>query len=363
MMILLDLSIRAAAVALALLSATALLIVPETRSVGRPVAGLAVSMTGYTLLSSLAAPQFPDAVIPALLLAAIFVPLAVCWLVVTLFLDTARDRLPWLAAAGAAVALAIAGLWVPGLEVARGLVMLAFFMALLGMAIRTAKEDLVEDRLKFRPAFLSAVAILGVSITSTELIFGYRAVPDAMTLAQGMAFLVLAFAYALWVLKPEPRACICFTEPMKPAAPVDRRAEAVDASVVTALEAALEAGIWRREGLTIAALGAEIGVPEHRLRTVINRRLGFRNFPTFINSYRIAAAKAVLADPREARRTILEVAYDVGFASLGPFNKAFRDQTGESPSEFRRRALDSGQSVSGFSKPAPISESARLRPH
>lgn len=362
-MILLDLSIRAAAIALAVLSATALMIVPQTRPVGRPVTALALAMAGYTLLSSLAAPGFSPLVIPVLLLAAIFVPLAVCWLVVTLFLDDPRDRLPWLVSAGIAVALAIAGLWVPGLEVARGLVMLAFFVALLGMAIRTAKEDLVEDRLKFRPAFLLAIAILGVSISSTELIFGYRSVPDAMTLAQGLAFLALAFAYALWVLKPEPKACICFTEPVRPAAPADRRAEAVDESVVSALKDALEAGIWRREGLTIAALGAEIGVPEHRLRAVINRRLGFRNFPTFINSYRIAAAMQVLADPQQARRTILEIAYDVGFASLGPFNKAFRGQTGESPSEFRRRALDSGQSHFGFSKPAPISESARLRPN
>lgn len=362
-MILLDMSIRSAAIALALLSSVALLILPQTRPVGRPVLALSLTMTCYALLSSLAGPSLPGQIIPLLLVGAIFVPLAVCWLVVTLFIDNARDRVPWLVAAGVAVALSIASIWMPGLEVGRALVLLAFFVALLGMAIRTGKEDLVEDRLKFRPAFLSAVAILGVSITSTELIFGYRAVPDGITLAQGMAFLALAFAYGLWVLKPEPKACICMAEPDKPAAPADRRTEAVDASVVTALEGALEAGIWRREGLTIADLGQQIGVPEHRLRVVINKRLGFRNFPTFINSYRIAAAKEVLADPANARRTILEVAYDSGFASLGPFNKAFRDQTGESPSEYRRRALDSAKSLAVFENSPPVSESARARPH
>jgi len=230
------------------------------------------------------------------------------------------------------------------------------------MAVRTAKEDLVIDRLRFRPAFLSAIAILGVSISSTELIFGHREVPQGMILIQGIAFLVLAFAYGVWVLKPEPKACLCLTELTKPPQPVDRRAEAVDAAVVSALEEALNAGIWRREGLTIAALGAEIGVPEHRLRAVINQRLGFRNFPTFINSYRIKAAQQVLADPRAARRTILEIAYDSGFASLGPFNKAFRDQTGDSPSEYRRRALDSGQSLSGFENSPSLPESTRPRP-
>lgn len=361
-MILLDMSIRGAAIALAMLSAVALMIPAQTRPVGRPVLALALTMTCYTLLSSLAGPDLPAGVIPVLLVGAIFVPLAVCWLVVTLFLDNDRDRWPWLAAAGVAVALAIASIWVPGLELARGLVMLGFFAALLVMAIRTANQDLVIDRLRFRPAFLTAIAILGVSITSTELIFGYREVPQAMIVGQGVAFLLLAFAYGLWVLKPEPKACICLAEPIKPAAPVDRRADAVDAAVVSALESALNAGIWRREGLTIAALGAEIGVPEHRLRAVINQRLGFRNFPTFINSYRIKAAQQVLADPRAARRTVLEIAYDSGFASLGPFNKAFRDQTGESPSAFRRRVLDSGPSLTGSENSMLVSESERPRP-
>lgn len=362
-MILLDFAIRGAAIALALLSATALMLNADTRPVGRPVLALAVTLAGYILLSSLAAPQFPEALFPPLLSGAIFVPLAVCWLLVTVFLDSQRERWPWLAAAAAAVALAVASIWIPGLEMLRGLIMLGFFASLLIMAVRTAPEDLVEDRLRFRPAFLSAVAVLGVAITGAELAFGYRAVPPTVILLQGVAFLALAFAYALWVLKPEPKACICMNAPVDPPVSVDRRAQAVDASVVAALEQALDAGIWRREGLTIADLGAEIGVPEHRLRAVINRRLGFRNFPTFINSHRIAAAKEVLANPVEARRTILEIAYEVGFASLGPFNKAFRAETGESPSEYRRRVLDSRNSPVEFEKPPLIPESARARPN
>jgi AraC-like DNA-binding protein len=34
--------------------------------------------------------------------------------------------------------------------------------------------------------------------------------------------------------------------------------------------------------------------------------------------------------------TVLEIAYDVGFASIGPFNRAFRAATGHSPTEYRR---------------------------
>jgi len=33
--------------------------------------------------------------------------------------------------------------------------------------------------------------------------------------------------------------------------------------------------------------------------------------------------------------TVLEIAYDVGFASVGPFNRAFRAEFGQSPTEYR----------------------------
>ena len=90
----------------------------------------------------------------------------------------------------------------------------------------------------------------------------------------------------------------------------------------------------------IGALADEIGIPEHRLRATINRTLGHRNFASFINGYRIEAAKSALSARDEAQKTILEIAYDCGFASLGPFNKAFRAMTGTSPRDFRRSAAN-----------------------
>jgi AraC-like DNA-binding protein len=80
-------------------------------------------------------------------------------------------------------------------------------------------------------------------------------------------------------------------------------------------------------------------MPEAHLRRLINGRLGYRNFPSFVNAHRIAAAKARLADPDEARVPVSAIAFDLGFASLGPFNRAFREETGLSPSEWRRNAL------------------------
>lgn len=92
-------------------------------------------------------------------------------------------------------------------------------------------------------------------------------------------------------------------------------------------------------GLSIRALSERIGVPEHRLRILINQTMGYRNFPSFVNNYRIAYAKHVLADLEMARLPIVSIAMDAGFQTLSTFNRAFKAAEGETPSVFRERAL------------------------
>ncbi|WP_338691320.1 helix-turn-helix domain-containing protein [Bradyrhizobium sp. 26S5] len=95
---------------------------------------------------------------------------------------------------------------------------------------------------------------------------------------------------------------------------------------------------YRQEGLTIGLLAARLGMPEYRLRTLINEGLGHRNFNAFLNRYRLDEAKAALADTSQAEVPVLTIALDAGFQSLAPFNRAFKADTGLTPSEFRRQA-------------------------
>ena len=71
-------------------------------------------------------------------------------------------------------------------------------------------------------------------------------------------------------------------------------------------------------------------MPEYRLRRLINGRLGHRNFNDFVNGYRLAEARLRLADAEAARIPVLTV---------GPFNRAFKDDTGMTPMEYRRAKL------------------------
>ena len=120
---------------------------------------------------------------------------------------------------------------------------------------------------------------------------------------------------------------------------VDGRAEAADAVMLRNLEGAMAAERWRQEGLTITLLAQELAAPEHRLRRLINQRLGHRNFADFLNAHRIEAAKGLLVDPEQAQTTVAAIAFGLGYGSLGPFNRAFRAATGLTPTEWRRHAL------------------------
>ena len=83
-------------------------------------------------------------------------------------------------------------------------------------------------------------------------------------------------------------------------------------------------------------LAARLAMPERQLRHLINQGLGHRNFSAFLNAYRLTDAHRWLADREQADTPILTIAMDAGFQSFGPFNRAFKADTGTTPSEFRR---------------------------
>ena len=105
------------------------------------------------------------------------------------------------------------------------------------------------------------------------------------------------------------------------------------------LDAAMADGYYRTPGLTIASLAAHLDTPEHRLRALINQRLGHRNFSAFLNGFRIAEAREILSDKAKVDLPVLTIAMDLGYNSLPTFNRAFRSETSQTPTDFRRAAI------------------------
>lgn len=114
--------------------------------------------------------------------------------------------------------------------------------------------------------------------------------------------------------------------------------------------------IYRQEGLAIGTLAARFDVPEYRLRRAINEGLGYRNFNAFLNHYRIDDAKTALSDMAQREVPVLTIAMDAGFQSIGPFNRAFKAETGMTPSEFRREALAQPQTAPGSERDDEIGQ-------
>ena len=88
--------------------------------------------------------------------------------------------------------------------------------------------------------------------------------------------------------------------------------------------------------LTILDLAAATGIPRHHITQVLNERHK-RNFFTFINEYRIKEVIEKFGDPKFNNYTILAIAMDAGFNSKTTFNSFFKTQTGQTPSEYRKK--------------------------
>jgi AraC-like DNA-binding protein len=102
---------------------------------------------------------------------------------------------------------------------------------------------------------------------------------------------------------------------------------------------------YRQEGLTIGRLAQVHRLPEYKLRRLINQGLGYRNFTSLLNHYRLADVKAALGDPSQAA------------------SRAFKADTGLTPSEYRRLKLGDAGMAAAVGTGSPIPASVRGIPH
>ena len=65
---------------------------------------------------------------------------------------------------------------------------------------------------------------------------------------------------------------------------------------------------------------------------VLNQRLQYNNFSHFLNDYRIGDAVERLKNTDDP---VSRIGLDVGYTSLSSFHKAFREQHGMTPREYR----------------------------
>jgi AraC-like DNA-binding protein len=354
---LLDLGLRAGGAILLLSLGALLLLRSRGRIVGVTAAALAGSV-GAHLLCPLAAQRWGLTLLTSpLLIVCIAVP-AIFWLFVqALCKDGFRVRvrhavaiLTLLAAGLIDVHLTLSATQVPAIArlanaVGAKLLALAFVVAALITVYTGRGPDLLQARRALRDKLIAAGGAYMVVVVAVELyLHGTNAMP-LLSLLNAMMTIAFALLVVAGLLRFQRDLFLG-----KPESP-EKTLDAADRAILERLTRAIEVDrIHRREGLTITGLAEALHVQEYRLRRVINQHLGFRNFNDFLNQRRIRDACERLSDPAQSSSPILTIALDVGYRSLSPFNRAFRDQTGLTPSQYRREKaptaapIDSAQS-------------------
>jgi AraC-like DNA-binding protein len=207
---------------------------------------------------------------------------------------------------------------------------------ILWVLARGISGDLVDARRRLRAPTLVAAGLYVVGMAWADIFGGFRNAVPTWPLLQSTALFALAVGAACAFL--QSGSIFWGRETKTESAPAS--GSPVENALAARLQLALvKDKIWQREGLTIGTLAAEFSVPEYRLRRVINERLAHRNFADFINSHRIEAAMLALAQPVLSQSSISQLAFELGFASLGPFNRAFKRVAGVSPTAWRHEKL------------------------
>lgn len=214
--------------------------------------------------------------------------------------------------------------------------LLFILLAIVFDAARDLRDDLVERRRELRKLAIALITLYALALTVLEVFF--QPLKDAPLFSLFNALLMLvAGAFLFWralppaLLAEDSMAGADVPDPRKgnPATGVSPAAQR--------LLALMEQGVYRENGLTISRLAERLEMPEHQLRALINRQLGFDNFSRFLNSYRIPAVCEQLQKPQNKDTPILTLALEAGFNSIATFNRAFKSHTGITPSQYRAK--------------------------
>jgi len=98
--------------------------------------------------------------------------------------------------------------------------------------------------------------------------------------------------------------------------------------------------IFLRPDVKMIDLANLLSVSEYKVSRIIRHATTANNFNQYINRFRVEYAKQLLIEEQSQHWTVLVISMESGFASLAPFNRAFKAQVGCTPNQFRSRHLN-----------------------
>ena len=96
-----------------------------------------------------------------------------------------------------------------------------------------------------------------------------------------------------------------------------------------------EEKIYKENDISLETIADRLNTTRHNASQVINEHFDM-NFHKLINKYRIQEAMSILDHDYQRNLHIIDIAYEVGYNNKVTFNKAFKEYTQVTPSEYQR---------------------------
>lgn len=193
----------------------------------------------------------------------------------------------------------------------------------------------------FSPTWLKrAISLFSALMTMWVAFEVYNQLIENMTYIDQFGFYLLFAAIVLWsgiqalsqIREPYP-SISWTTDSEKPEVAQPQNSDEQLSALAVRIDKTLTEQQWfRRSKLSISDLARELGTNESYVSRALNNHLN-KNFNQLVNEARIDYAKQCLT--QQANRSVLDIAFDSGFASKASFNRWFKQCTGLSPSAWQ----------------------------
>ncbi len=187
--------------------------------------------------------------------------------------------------------------------------------------------------------FIGGFWLLDMATVFFEEIYGWEPFTEMLT---GPFTLFLVWSIAIWGLRQRPgfeQSAPVSEEILSPAIaePIKYERSALSETRAQRIAAKIEGAMMRDQlyanpNLSLVDLSKHIGVTSNHVSQTLNGTIG-ENFFDYINRWRVRDAVRQL---EATDKTILAIAYDVGFNSRSSFYTAFKRETGQTPTKLRK---------------------------
>ncbi len=197
--------------------------------------------------------------------------------------------------------------------------------------IRLRSSDPVRSSFKMAVSFYPAVLLMQILLTLSVIVFHWTGTALELGMTVILALSIHAIGYAVLgrsgVERGRQTGRKYKTSPLT--------SELIRSHSQSLLSLMDREKPFLQRNLTIADLAARLGLPSSYVSQILTQGLRM-NFYELINSYRIREAQLRLADTHYMHYKIEAIGEEVGFRNKVSFIAAFKKQTRQTPSEYRK---------------------------